>query len=115
MTHKFTAGPWETNPDSYGGDPDDYLITCLMDDNAMHVAVVCNENPCVEANAVLIAAAPILSALKGILRRLGDIEAIGEWSALDVNHGMSKKLRSNVDADIAIARAAIAKALGESA
>ena len=66
-----------------------------------------------DANARLIAAAPeLLSSLAAILRKLSTIEVLGEWEALGINHNLSKKERTAVNAAIDDARAAIARATG---
>ena len=56
--------------------------------------------------------AELLEALKKMLGQASNIECLGEWSALEINHGQAKRFRALVDADIALARAVIAKATG---
>lgn len=49
-------------------------------------------------------------ACRTLLRITGDIEVLGEWSALEMNRNLQKTTRAKVDAVIATAEAAIAKA-----
>ena len=56
------------------------------------------------------AAPKLLRALRALLQQTGNIEVLGEWEALDMNHSSRKKVRATVDQVIADARAAIAEA-----
>ena len=48
-------------------------------------------------------------ALVALLGQLGNIEVLGEWSALDINPTASRKYRATVDRVVEAARAAIAE------
>jgi hypothetical protein len=47
-------------------------------------------------------------ALIKMLSNQGNIEVLGEWSALDMNIKSGKRLRAKVDADTIVARSALA-------
>lgn len=47
-------------------------------------------------------------ALAALLRETNNIEVLGEWSGLDINHGLQKKARAKVDSVIQQAREALA-------
>lgn len=73
------------------------------------IAAQCTE----EDEARLTTAAPdLLHALEALMRQTNNIEVLGEWAAEDRNHRTAAKVRAEVDEVKALARAAIAKALG---
>ncbi len=67
-----------------------------------------------EQAAALVRAANLLpelvTALEALLRNLSNIEVLGEWEALEINPCSASKLRPKVDAVIAQAHAALARA-----
>lgn len=46
-------------------------------------------------------------ALKGLLQMTNNIEALGEWEAMDINRTLRKTYRAKVDAAIAKAKSAL--------
>jgi hypothetical protein len=50
-------------------------------------------------------------ALKALIQESSTIEVLGEWSAMDVNHTMSKKYRARTDAVIQQAQSLLADPL----
>lgn len=114
---KHTPGPWkvsehswcETSIVAYGFDHG----ICGLDINHATEESQEADAALMAANARLIAAAPdLLAALADLMRHTNSIEVLGEWVAADINHTSERKLRAQVDACIATARAAIAKATG---
>lgn len=52
----------------------------------------------------------LLAALKAVLGILNNVEVLGEWEATDTNYSSRKRVRAQVDAVVADARAALARA-----
>ena len=48
------------------------------------------------------------AALRKLLSAVNNAEVLGEWSALEINHGMQKKTRALIDADVEFAHQALA-------
>lgn len=69
----------------------------------------------VSANAEFIVRAcnshdALVAALKSVLAQANNIEVLGEWSVQDINHSAQKRVRAQVNAIYADARAALAAA-----
>lgn len=52
----------------------------------------------------------LVAALTALLAQRNNIEVLGEWSALDMNHTSGRKVRATIDSVVAQGRAALAKA-----
>lgn len=54
----------------------------------------------------------LTEALRELLGKVGNIEVLGEWSALDMNHASQRSARKSIEATVAKARATLEKAGG---
>lgn len=120
MTDQHTPGPWYFDRSGNITTIDEHAARQLFEPRTFGKLIASvhmdGGHLPVEANARLIASAPdLLAALEALLPMTNQIEVLGEWSALEINRRSEVKVRAEVDAVIALSRAAIRKARGEDA
>lgn len=66
-----------------------------------------------ERDRLKATSAELADALKKLINRTADIEVLGEWLAMGMNHQHAALVRASVNRDIAAARSALAKHIKE--